>query len=197
MHKVSVLAKASLLIGLYFLVYYIYIGITNPLPTDGDSWDYHIPIAVNIIEGDFLYHPPEVIPQWKRPASHGLNIPPGLHLIPQWYYPGSSEAINAICILFHIPALSNIFAAIVLFLSLWKLALTFRLSYYYSLLFAITVCTLNLILRWLNVVSIDVWVAVWFTLAIILLENPKKSLFYFMKLGFVLGMLIGSKYTAW
>ncbi len=40
------------------------------------------------------------------------------------------------------------------------------------------------------------WVGVWFTLAIILLEYPKKNLIYFTKLGFVFGMLIGSKYTA-
>ena len=83
-----------------------------------------------------------------------------------------------------------------LFFCLWKLALTFRLDKYYSLLFATAFCTLNVVVRWLNAVSIDVWIAIWFTLSIILLEHPKKSLFYFVKLGFVLGMLIGSKYTA-
>jgi hypothetical protein len=197
MQKVNMLAKVSLLSALYYLIYYIYAGILNPLPLDGDSWDYHIPIAVSILDGSFLSHPHEVITQWHRPESHGSYRSRGLLFIPQWYYSGSSEAINALFILFHFPTLSNMFATIVLFFCLWKLALTFRLSYYYALLFAVTFCTLNVVLRWLNIVSIDVWVGVWFTLGVILLEKPKQSLFYFAKLGFVLGMLIGSKYTAW
>jgi hypothetical protein len=197
MQKVNILAKVSLLIAIYFFTYYAYTGILNPLPADSDSWDYHIPIAVSILDGSFLSHPKEVIPHWHRPASQGTDSSTGLQFIPQWYYPGASEAINALFILLRVPlTLSNIFATIVLFFCLWKLARTFRLSPDYSLLFAVTICTLNLILRWLNVVSVDVWVGVWFTLAVILLEKPKQSLSYFATLGAVLGMLIGSKYTA-
>jgi hypothetical protein len=178
MQKVNILAKVSLLIALYYLIYYIYTGILNPLPLDGDSWDYHIPIAVSILDGSFLSHPHEVIPHWHRPESHGSDSSTGLQFIPQWYYPGASEAINALFILLGIPlTLSNIFATIVLFFCLWKLARTFLLSSSYSLLFAVAICTLNLILRWLNAVSIDVWVGVFFTFAVILLEKPKQVIY--------------------
>lgn len=176
MEKVKVQAKICLLIALYFLSYYLYVGIQNPVPELGDSWDYHIPIANTILDGRFL-HP-----------SH--------FRLPQWYYPGSSEAINAVFILLGIPTLSNIFATVVLFFCLWKLGTVFNLKYYYALTFALTFVTLNVILRWLNAVSVDVWLGAFYALAIILLERPKKDVWYFVKLGAVIGMLIGTKYTA-
>ena len=177
MGKIKLLANVCLLIALYYFIHFTYIGVLQPIPVLGDSWDYHIPIAHTILDGNFLH-------------SSDFRIP-------QWYYPGSSEAINSLFILIHIPlTLSNILASVVLFFCLWRLALVFRLRYYYALIFALTFTTLNVVVRWLNAVSIDVWVGVFFTLAIILLENPKKSLLYFAKLGFVSGMLIGSKYTA-
>lgn len=171
------LANVCLIIALYYFTYYVYQGIINPIPALGDSWDYHIPIAKTILDGRFL-----------NPSDFKL---------PQWYYPGSSEAINALFILLHIPlTLSNIFATCVLFFCLFYLAKIFRLLDYYAIIFASAFTTLNVVLRWLNAVSIDVWVAVWFVLAMVLLENPKKNYLYFAKLGLVLGMLIGSKYTA-
>src|SRR5260221_6375400 len=94
--------------------------------------------------------------------------------LPQWYYPGSSEAINSLFILLHIPlVLSNYIAILVLFVCLWWLGKTFHLNKYYALLFALVFCTLNGIVRWLNAVSADIWVSVFFSLTIILLENPK------------------------
>lgn len=176
-HKTRIFANISLIIALYYIVYYIYLGIINPIPAPGDSWDYHIPISQTILDGRFLF-------------PHGFKMS-------AWYFPGSSEAINSVFILFNIPlTLSNIFATIVLFFSLWKLALTFRARSYFALLFALTFITLNAVIRWQNAVSIDMWVGVFFTLALILLENPRKGLIYFAKLGLVLGMLIGSKYSA-
>ncbi len=175
--KLRLIANVCLIVALYYFVYYVYLGIINPIPALGDSWDYHIPIATTILDGRFL-----------NPSDFKL---------PQWYYPGSSEAINALFILLHIPlTLSNIFATCVLFFCLLYLAKVFRLQYYYAIIFASAFTTLNVVVRWLNAVSIDVWVAVWFALAIVLLENPKKNYSYFAKLGLVLGMLIGSKYTA-
>lgn len=177
MGKIKLLANVCLLIALYYFVYFTYTGIRQPIPALGDSWDYHIPIAQTILDGRFLN--------------------PSNFVLAQWYYPGSSEAIISLFIFFHIPlTLSNIFAVIVLFFGLWKLGGIFKLRYYYALIFSLTFITLNVVVRWLNAVSIDVWVGVFFVLAIILLENPKKSLLYFAKLGFVSGMLIGSKYTA-
>jgi hypothetical protein len=177
MVEVKTITRIALLIFIYFVTYGLYNGIINPVPAQGDSWAYHIPISYTIINGTFL-----------NPVDYKL---------PQWYYPGSSEAINSIFLLLHIPlTLSNLFASIVLFFTLWKLAMMFRLSYYSALLFAVAVCSLNGVVRWFNAVSIDIWVAVFFCWAIILLENPKKTKLFFLKLGFVLGMLIGSKYTA-
>jgi len=170
-------AYVSLLILSYRIVYYAYIGIIHPIPALGDSWDYHIPISQSILSGTFLTLP------------HAT--------VAQWYYPGSAEAINALFLLLHIPlTLSNLFAVLVLFVVCFVLGRTFRLHFYLSILFAAMVCGLNVFVRWYNAVSIDVWVAVFFLLGIILLEKPRKSYLYFATLGFVLGMLIGSKYTA-
>lgn len=178
MQNIRTIANIALIIALYYIVYYIYIGIINPIPALGDSWDYHIPISQTILDGRFLF-------------PHDFKMP-------AWYFPGSSEAINSLFILLRVPlTLTNIFATIILFFSCWKLALTFRLKHYYALLFALTFITLNAVLRWQNAISIDIWVGVFFTWGIILLESPKKSLIYFAKLGFVLGMLIGSKYSVW
>lgn len=175
--EIRVITKIALIIFLYYVVYSIYNGFLYPIPAPGDSWDYHIPIEHMILNGTFI-HPTHIT-------------------IPQWYYPGSSEAINALFILSHIPlTLSNLFAAIILFFCCWKLASIFKLDYYYSLLFSLTFCSLNVVVRWFNAVSIDMWVGVFFCLGIILFENPKKTVLYALQLGFVLGMLIGSKYTA-
>src|SRR6266568_1576021 len=147
---------------------------------------------MSVLNGSFLSSP-----HISQTIFHFEGISYTTHILPQWYYPGSSEVINAVFILLHIPTLSNIFATLLLSVVLWKLALTFRLSKHYALLFALAFTTLNVMLRWLNAVSIDIWIGVWFALSIILLERPRKSVFYFAQLGFVLGMLIGSKYTAW
>lgn len=177
MAEIRTIAKIALIILIYYISYAFYFAILNPIPALGDSWAYHIPISQTILNGTFL-----------KPVN--FEIAP-------WYYPGSAEAINSLFILLHIPlTLSNLFAGLVLFFTCWKLALTFKLDYYYSLLFSATICSLNVIVRWFNAVSIDIWVAIFFCWAIILLESMKKNVIYFAKLGFVFGMLIGSKYTA-
>jgi len=174
--RIKTLVNVCLIIALYYFIYYIYQGLLNPVPALGDSWDYHIPIANTIINGSFL---------------HLSNV-----VLPKWYYPGSSEAFTAVFILLKIPTLSNIFAAIALFFACWKLGKTFNLSRHFAILFAVAFITLNIVLRWLNAISIDFWVGVFFVLSIILLERPKKSSLYFVQLGFTFGMLIGSKYSA-
>lgn len=174
--QIKLFAHIALLIFLSSVTYYFYLGIINPVPALGDSWDYHIPISQSILNGSFF-------------NPHAT--------IPQQYYPGASEAINALFMLLHIPlTISNLIAIIVLGFTCWKLALTFRLSYYYALFFALSIVTLNGIVRWFNAVSIDVWVAVFFCFGIILLETPKKTFRYFFLLGATFGMLIGSKYMA-
>ena len=169
-----VLTKMAIIFFLYFLVYYTFQGFIT-IPQKGDGLDYHIPIAKFILYGQFLN------PIVERP---------------QQYYPGSSEAILSVFMLFNIPLnLSNVLAWVILLFSTWYLGRIFGLKKMYALLFAITICTLNAIMRWLNAPNIDLWLSIFFILCIILLERPVKKVSYFLKLGFVFGMLIGTKYT--
>jgi hypothetical protein len=175
MQILRTLAFVALLITCYYFVYYFYIGITHPIPAPGDSWDYHIPIAKNFLNGSFLN--------------------PHVTIVKQ-YFPGSSEIFNALLLFLHIPlTLSNILAIFILGICCYFLARTVKLNRYYALLFSLTIITVNAVMRWLNAVSIDVWVAIYFILLIILLEKPKKSIWYYLQLGFLSGMLIGSKYN--
>jgi hypothetical protein len=172
----KVLLNICLLIALYYFVYFVYTGLLHPIPSLGDDWDYHIPISRSILDGSFL-HPP--------PYTYFAR-----------YYPGSAEAINSLLILLHIPlTLSSIFAVAVLFYACFLLGRTFHLDRELSLLYASAFCTLTVILRWANKVSIDVWLTVFFLLGIVLLVKPKPSLRSFFALGITSGMLIGTKYT--
>lgn len=166
----------GIICAVYYYVYFAYYyGIHSMVPP-GDSWDYHIPIAKSILNGSFLT---------------GDNFK-----MPQWYYPGSGEMINSLFILFKIPLVfSNFFATGILFFVLIKLARVFDIRRDLSLLFALTIITLNIILRWLNQVTIDVWVANFFLLLLIFLEKPTGKKQYFFFLGLFTGLLIGSKYT--
>lgn len=187
----KILTRICLLFTLYIYVYYFYIDITHPVAGLGDGWNYHIPIALSILDGSFLTVSHSTYPHWHYP---GTKI--ALFKIPQWYYPGASEIFHSLFILLHIPtSLFNFIPTVILFLTLWKLAHTFRLHTYYSLLYAATFCTLTALVRWLNAISIDVWVAIFYSLSIILLEDPKSTWRYFAQLGLVLGMLLGSKFS--
>lgn len=177
MNQLKIIVFCALIIWSFYLVYYAYSAILNPVVGLGDGRDYHIPISQSILNGTFLH--------------------PEHFKLMQWYYPGSAEAFNSLLILLHVPlTLSNLFPIIILAFALFKLGMTFRLSYYASILYALTFVMLNVIVRWYIAVSIDVWLAVFFVFAIILLEKPQKTIKYFALLGFVLGMLIGTKYTA-
>lgn len=167
----------GIICAVFYYVYFFYYYSIHSVVPPGDSIDYHIPIAKSILNGTFLT---------------GENFK-----MAQWYYPGASEIINSFFILFKFPLVfSNFLATGVLFFILIKLAKTFHISRDFSLLFALTIITLNIILRWLNQVTIDVWVVNFFLLLIIFLENPSFKKRYFLTLGFLAGMLIGSKYTA-
>jgi len=164
--EIRTITKIALLIFLYYIVYAFFFGIIHPIPGAGDSWDYHIPISQSILNGRFIT------------LAHIK--------LPQWYYPGSSEAINALFIFFHIPlTLSNLFAVIILFFCCWKLALTFKLHYYYSLLFAITFCSMNAVVRWYNAVSSDVWVALYMYKLKIFSTSLRTMFFILILMSFI------------
>lgn len=179
--SVKIFTFISLLIFLYLVIYHFYKGILHPIPSLGDSWDYHIPISKSILNGSFLNPSNFTTEQYFAQLN-----------------PGSSEAINSVLMLLNIPlTVSNIVAIIALFFSCFVLARKFHLEYYSSFLFAATICTFTAITRWFNAVSIDVWLAAFFVLEIALLEKPQKTHQSFFLLGIVSGMLIGSKYSAW
>ncbi len=176
MKHLQIFANISLFLALYYLIYYIYLGIVSPIPALGDSFDYHIPIAKSILNGSFLTAP-------FSAYSH--------------FYPGTSEAINSIFILLNIPlTLSNILASVLLGIGCYFLGKAYKLNKFSSIIFATTIFSLNAVLRWMNAVNVDVWVGLYFVTSLILLKNPKKSVVYFAKLGLVFGLLIGSKYSA-
>ncbi len=180
MKPAQLFAYIGLLFFLYLLTYYFFQGIIHPIPAQGDSYTYHIPISQTILNGTFI-----------QPSHFTPKIFMGI------FNPGASEAINALLMLLHIPlTISNLIAIVVLFFCCFNLARTFKLEYYMSLLFAESICTLTVISRWFNAVSVDVWLANYFTLAIILLQKPKKTNLYALLLGILFGMMIGSKYSA-
>jgi hypothetical protein len=178
MQTIRAITLIALIITCYYFVYSLYVGFLHPIPNPGDSWDYHIPIAKSILDGSFLF--PTIDPEKTK-----------------LFFPGSSEVINALFILFNIPlTVSNVFAIFVLTICCYKFAITFRLQRDYALLFALMFVSLNAVYRWMNAVSIDVWIGIYFISLVMLLEKPQKKMTYFALLGFLAGMLIGSKYNA-
>lgn len=171
-------AKVFVILFISFLVSIFYKGIIT-VPSEGDSVDYHIPIAKSFLDGSIVNPVHISVPKHTK------------------YYPANAEAVLSLFIFSHIPlGLYNVLAITIIFFILVKLGLTFKLNIHMSIIFAVTTCTLNGILRWADTQIIDVWLLSFFLLTIILLENPKKSIKYFMLLGISFGLLIGTKYSA-
>lgn len=159
-----------------FLLSVNFITGINTSPSEGDSINYHIPIAENLISGNFIFQK-------------------GVVNIERWY-PGSSEILLSLFILLKIPLnLFNVFSIFILFLVLYKFGQGFLKEKYYSLIFASAVASTYGIFRLVHTQNIDIWIAIYFISLLILLENPKKTFKYFFSIGLLSGMLIGSKYT--
>ncbi len=176
--RLKVLSKVSLIIFLYIIISSIYSGIHGGI-TESDSIFYHIPIAKSVLNGTFL-----------NPAGFHANNP--------WlkYSPGSSETILSLFLLFNVPIyLFNVLAIVILFFLVRHLGILLNLNYELSTVLAVSISSVHGIVRWANTQVIDIWLAVFFVMSLILLERPKNNIFYFVKLGFALGMLIGTKYT--
>ena len=173
----KIISRIFLIIFIYFLSVAFVGGVTT-LPSEGDSVNYHIPIAKNIINGNFL----------QQKDVNAMQVG-------RWF-PGSSEIILAIFILSQTPLnLFNILAIIIFAFVLYNLGLNFLKDRDLSLIFSISVASLYGIFRLSHTQNIDIWMAIYFLSLILLLESPKKTFTYFLKLGFFSGMLIGSKYT--
>ena len=174
----ALLGKVFLIIFACIFIQVIYKCVITT-PSEGDSVDYHIPIAKSFISGNII-----------NPA-HNLAVK---HTK---YYPGNTEALLSVFYLEGIPlGLFNAFGILTLLFICIRLGIIFRLNIHTSIIFAVTVCTLNAILRWADTQIADIWLLNFFLLSLIFLEKPKKSAKYFLKLGLALGLLIGSKYSA-
>lgn len=171
------IAKISLIIFIYIIIYFFYKGLISKI-YEGDSINYHIPIAKAFLDGTIT-----------NPAN--INAVPFLK-----YYPGSSEGFISILMFLKIPINTfNVFAVFFLFLSSFFLGKRFGLKNELSVIFASCISTLHTIVRWINTQVIDIWLLVFFALSLALVQKPQKKLSYFVLLGFSCGMLIGTKYT--
>ncbi len=155
--KLRILAKISLILIAYIIIYYIFNGI-NLHTFEGDSINYHIPIAKSYLNGT---------------VANPLYIK-GVPFLK--YSPGSSEGILAIMMFLKLPwNIYNVLAAVSLFLISLYVGKTFKLGKNLSLIFATSIIGLHGIVRWLNTQVIDIWLSVFFLLSIYLLENPNKK----------------------
>lgn len=177
MNNLKILSKICLLFFIFVVVNYFYIGVTT-VPTEGDSIGYHIPIAKAYLNGT-IFNPEKIA------GSPFLS-----------YSPGASEGILSLFYLFHIPAnLFNVLGGVLLFFSCFYLGIRYKLGTDLSIIFASSIATLNGVVRWLDTQIIDIYLATFFVLSLALLQKPEKKVSYFLKLGIVMGMLLGSKYS--
>jgi dolichol-phosphate mannosyltransferase len=170
------------LIAFFLFVIYFYSIITNffgafvPVPATGDSFYYHIPVAKNVLNGNIFFQ---------------KNIIE----IEQWW-PGASHIILALFMLFHFPVnLFNVIGTIVFSIALYVLGKEFLKDKTMSLIFSLTISYSYAMFRLPFTQTIDIWLAAYFMVLVVLFENPKKDNKYFLITGFLSGMLVGSKYT--
>lgn len=167
------------------MIFFIYVVIVTTysgfirVPSEGDSLNYHIPLARAYLTGT-IFDPSQILN-----ADRFLK-----------YSPGASQGILAMFYFLNIPpGLFNVVGIVFLFLSLLFLGKNVGFARHYNIIFATSIATLNGIVRWHDTQIIDIYLASFFALSLGLLQNPKKSFYYFLKLGITLGMLAGSKYS--
>lgn len=171
---IKIISRIFLAIFLFLIISGFITGI-NTVPMEGDSLNYHIPIAQNILNGNILFQ------------ENIVNI--------ERWYPGASEIILAMFIFFGIPLnLFNVFSIFMFFIVLFKLGQTYLKNNDLSLIFSSSIASTYGVLRLIHTQNIDIWMAIYFLILILLLEKPTNKLTYFLKLGLFSGLLIGSKY---
>jgi hypothetical protein len=175
----KILSKIFIGIFLFVIFYFSFNALTTTpnLLNESDSLTYHIPIGESILKGNIL-NPPNL--------THGLG-----------FYPAVGEVILSIFILLGIPlGFFNIIAIIILFFILKILAEEYEINKYISIIFSVSVITLNSIIRLIPNQTIDIWLLIFFSLILFFIkkyENGKlKNL---LPLGLSLGLLIGIKYS--
>jgi 4-amino-4-deoxy-L-arabinose transferase-like glycosyltransferase len=168
-------AKISLVIGFLAGIYFTYIGVTTT-PWEGDSREYHIPIAQSIVRGTFLT-------QETAGGCCGM-------------YPGAAEVILAALMALKIPLnLYNVLAWGALLVVMRQLAMKAGIKKEAATISAISVGMLPTVVRLFTTQLVDIWIAVWWGWCLWLLLEPKKDLKYWLQLGVAVGMLVGTKFT--
>lgn len=179
--KLSFIAKFSLVIFIFLIFYYFYAGIRS-IPWEGDSLGYHIPIAKLILSGNII-----------NPALETYTFPTDFYRL---YQPGAIESLLSLLILTKIPLnIFDVFGVIFFFFVMYKVGRSYGLTNNFSVIFASSMGTLHTIMRWVLSQTIDVWLASFFGLSLILIRKPDKTIRYFLSLGICLGMLFGGKYS--
>lgn len=150
------------------------------MPTEGDSLDYHIPYAKAYLNGS-IFEPYKIAT--RNPFLR--------------FYPANAEAVLSLFIFSGIPlGLYNVLAIGILFVVCIKLGIAFKLNPHLAIIFAVTVCTLNGILRWCDTQVIDIWLLLFFLTSLLFLEKFDYSAKSFLKTGVAIGVLIGTKFSA-
>lgn len=169
--------KIILIFFIYLITYFTFNAFSYPIP-DGDSLNYHIPIAKSYLSGNIL-NPEEIegIPYMK-------------------YSPGASEGVLSIFLILKIPIqLFNVIGALFLFACCYLLGRKVGLKNDLSIVFAVVISSVPIILRWVNMQIIDIWLAGFFTLTLLLLESLKDRKRHYFLIGTSAGFLIGSKFS--
>ena len=170
------------IVAVLFLAIFAYLLITNFFlafklsPAGGDSYWYHVPIAKNILSGNFIFQ---------------KNIIE----IEQWY-PGASEGILAILIFLHLPVnLFNVVGIFIFSIVLYKLGKQYLKGTAISIIYSLSIIVSYGVFRLALSQNIDIWQVIYFLALIMLFESPRSTNRYFLFTGFFSGMLIGSKYA--
>lgn len=177
MKKKSIVTVISLSLFFYILIYFTYQGIRSTPESIGelDSLGYHIPIAKGIITGN-IFKPITLI--------KGLG-----------YYPAIAEIILIPFLFINIPTnFYNVLGIVLLFITCYLVGKRVGLARA-SIVFAVSVTMLNSVVRLIPTQRNDIWLAIFYLATLVLLQNPRKSLVYFFKLGLFSGLLIGVKYS--
>lgn len=171
------ISRLSIIIFTYLIIVFGIHGLTDSY-REGDSINYHIPIANAIL--DFNFIDPSLI--------QGAPF-----LI---FQPGVNQGVLAGLMLVGLPInVFNVIGLIFLFIVCIYVARRFDLERNLSIVFAGSVVTLHVMLRWINTQIIDIWMLIWFLLILGLLQKIENNPKYYFILGLTSGLLIGSKYT--
>lgn len=175
----ALLGKIFLILFFAIFLQSFYKGLVTT-PTEGDSLDYHIPYAKAFLKG-VIFEPYKI--ETRNPYLR--------------FYPANAEAVLSLFIFSGVPlGLFNVLAIGILFIVCIKLGLTFKLNPHLAIMFAVSVCTMDSILRWVDTQIIDIWLLLFFLISLLFLERLKSSAKSFLRTGTALGVLIGVKFSA-